>query len=61
MRSTAAKVAERKAKNPDLYCPQVRCLWATGGPLCPRHKKALATGKPEDHNVEAEQNTAVAR
>lgn len=33
--STAAKVAERKRKRPDLYCS--KCLWMTGGGDCPRH------------------------
>jgi hypothetical protein len=36
--STASKVAERKAKKPELYCPQPGCLWRTGGERCPRHK-----------------------
>ena len=40
--STASKVAAHKAKHPELYCPYVKCLWRTGGPLCPRHAKALA-------------------
>jgi hypothetical protein len=35
--STASKVAEHKAKHPELYCKHPRCLWRTGGGLCPRH------------------------
>lgn len=35
--STASKVAEHKAKHPELYCPTKRCLWHTGGGHCPRH------------------------
>jgi hypothetical protein len=46
--STASKVAAHKEAHPELYCPHMRCLWRTGGPLCPRHAKALATGKPSD-------------
>lgn len=48
--STAAKVAMHKEKHPELYCPQVRCLWRTGGPFCPRHARALATGKPKEES-----------
>lgn len=44
--STASKTADRKAAHPELYCPHTRCLWNTGGALCHRHAKALATGKP---------------
>jgi hypothetical protein len=35
--NTAAKVAERKQRQPDLYCSEPRCLWLTGGGKCPRH------------------------
>jgi hypothetical protein len=34
--NTAAKIAQHKEKNPNLYCP--RCLWRTGGGFCPRHR-----------------------
>ena len=37
--STAAKVAQDKAKHPEKFCPAPRCLWRTGtGEVCPRHK-----------------------
>jgi hypothetical protein len=42
--STASKVAERKERHPELYCPKDRCLWHTGGGYCPRHfKETLKT------------------
>lgn len=44
--STASKVAERKAANPEKYCPVSRCLWSTGGGYCPRHQH-LAPKSPE--------------
>jgi hypothetical protein len=34
---TAAKVAAHKNAHPELYCPDARCLWRTGGGRCPRH------------------------
>lgn len=37
MSRTAAKVAERKRQHPELYCPDRRCLWMTGGGPCPKH------------------------
>ena len=33
----AAKVAESKRLHPDQFCSVERCLWRTGGGLCPRH------------------------
>lgn len=35
--NTAAKVAQRKEKHPEMYCPVPRCLWRTNGERCPRH------------------------
>lgn len=35
--STAAKVAQNKAKHPERYCPENGCLWRTDGSRCPRH------------------------
>jgi hypothetical protein len=35
--SVAASVAQNKERNPDKYCPVKKCLWRTGGGLCPRH------------------------
>jgi hypothetical protein len=35
--STAAKVAQSKAKHPERYCPTNGCLWRTNGEHCPRH------------------------
>jgi hypothetical protein len=37
-RQTAMRVAQNKAKRPELYCPASRCLWRTGGGYCPRHQ-----------------------
>jgi hypothetical protein len=34
---TQAKVAQNKAAHPELFCPEERCLWRTGGGRCPRH------------------------
>lgn len=34
----AADTARDKEKRPEVYCPQKRCLWRTGGGHCPRHK-----------------------
>jgi hypothetical protein len=39
-RSTAAKVRQAKEAHPELYCPNARCLWRTGGGHCPRHETA---------------------
>lgn len=36
--STAAKVAQSKAKHPERYCPTNGCLYRTDGSQCPRHK-----------------------
>jgi len=36
----AAKVAANKARHPELYCPNAKCLWRTGGGYCPRHQPA---------------------
>ena len=41
--STQVKVALHKAANPELYCPDRRCLWKTGGSACPRHGGKAAT------------------
>ena len=46
--NTQAKVAQDKAKHPERFCPEPRCLWKTaklnhetqtyeGGGYCPRH------------------------
>jgi hypothetical protein len=45
--STASKVAARKEKYPEVYCPYRRCLWHTGGGYCPRHggQKEVTHGK----------------
>jgi hypothetical protein len=37
MARVAANVAAHKERRPDLYCPERRCLWRTGGGFCPRH------------------------
>ena len=34
---TAKAVRERKAENPNLYCPRRDCLYKSNGELCPRH------------------------
>jgi hypothetical protein len=39
----AAEVAKRKERRPELYCPEPRCLWETGGGHCPRHAKTFAS------------------
>ena len=39
---TAAKVAAHKEAHPELYCPEPRCLWRTGGGRCPRHERVTA-------------------
>lgn len=31
------RVALDKAAHPERYCPVAKCLWRTGGGLCPRH------------------------
>lgn len=36
--ATQAKVALDKSAHPENYCPTRRCLWRTGGGLCPRHE-----------------------
>lgn len=36
----AKKVRENKEKHPELYCPNPKCLWRTGGGPCPRHAPA---------------------
>lgn len=36
--AVAADTARDKEKRPEVYCPQKRCLWRTGGGHCPRHK-----------------------
>lgn len=36
-RSVAASVAKAKEAHPEQFCPTSRCLWRTGGGLCPRH------------------------
>jgi hypothetical protein len=36
-----AKVAIDKARHPERYCPERRCLWRTGGDYCPRHEDVL--------------------
>jgi hypothetical protein len=38
MPNIQAKVALDKERHPERYCPARRCLWRTGGVLCPRHK-----------------------
>lgn len=38
--SVAKSVSNNKAKHPELYCPEPRCLWRTGGGRCPRHRLA---------------------
>ena len=40
MPSPAASVAAHKEEHPELYCPDTRCLWRTGGGACPRHPRA---------------------
>lgn len=35
--SVAKSVRERKEKRPELFCPESRCLWLTGGGKCPKH------------------------
>lgn len=42
--TTQSKVAARKAKFPEQYCPRPRCLWHTDGGYCPRHSSV----DPED-------------
>lgn len=44
--SVAKSVRERKARRPDLYCPQ--CLWMTGGGPCPRHGGPAWTKEREE-------------
>lgn len=34
----AQKVAAEKAKHPERFCPEPRCLYKTGGYHCPRHQ-----------------------
>lgn len=38
MANIQANVAQAKERQPELYCPERRCLWRTGdGSYCPRH------------------------
>jgi hypothetical protein len=36
-RNPAASSRQRKQSKPELYCPDKRCLWMTGGGYCPNH------------------------
>ena len=38
--SVAANVRRNKEKHPENFCPVKRCLWRTGGGLCPKHRQA---------------------
>jgi hypothetical protein len=50
--STASKVAQHKAKHPELYCLAPRCLWRTDERYCPRHKpKPIAPYKAQAQRI----------
>jgi hypothetical protein len=36
--SVAKSARLDKEARPELYCPERRCLWRTGGGWCPRHR-----------------------
>ena len=54
--STALKVAARKEKYPHLYCPVKRCLWHTGGGMCPRHEDELDEAREVIRDLEQERD-----
>ena len=43
--SVAAKVAEAKKRNPELFCKHPKCLWRTSDEFCPRHRNLKAECK----------------
>lgn len=48
----AARVAQRKAHHPEMFCPVPRCLWRTNGERCPRHQVASLSAHPSVALVE---------